>query len=104
MNIRDFPNGRMEVREQIVIMHSDNAVDGRPGVWRFLMAVDSRLGKDVFVYLTEGDIAALEEDEAILAVATVRLLDLIRSDPECRLRDGRRVADVDPRYLYTTLA
>lgn len=103
MNIRDFPNGHMEVREQIVVRHADSAFEDRPGVWRFLMAVESKLGSDVFVYLTEGDVQALEEDEAILSVATARLLDLVRADPECRLRDGRRVADVDPRYLHTAL-
>lgn len=103
MNIRDFPNGHMEVREQIVVMKSDHALLGRPGVWRFLMAVDSRLGSDVWVYMPQGDVAVLEEDEAILSVATARLLDLIRADPECRLRDGRRVADVDARYLYSQL-
>ena len=104
MNIADFPGGHMERREQVMVMHSASGIpSGRPGIWRFVIAVDSKMGSDVYTYLTQKDVEVLEEDEAILAVATARLMDLVRADPECRLKDGRRIVDMDPRYLYTAL-
>lgn len=101
MKISEFPSGHIETRGQIRVMKSDSYRSDAPGVWRFLLPVASRLGGDVWTYLNEADVDVMEEDEAIMSVAAVRLANLCRSDPECRLRDGRLVSDVDHRYLWT---